>query len=156
LASRILWRVAHGRYRNEDELYALAHGVDWLQHFRVDRTLRVDVAATHSPIQSLEFATLKIKDAVCDRFREVSGKRPSVDKRRPDVRVHAFLTEREATFYLDTSAKRCSSAVTGAKPTSRRCAKTWRRALSRCPAGHRARRCSTRCAVAAPFSSRQR
>jgi putative N6-adenine-specific DNA methylase len=105
LASRILWRVAHGRYRNEDELYALAHGVDWLQHFRVDRTLRVDVAATHSPIQSLEFATLKIKDAVCDRFREVSGKRPSVDKRRPDVRVHAFLTEREATFYLDTSGE---------------------------------------------------
>ena len=105
LASRILWRVAHGRYRNEDELYALAHGIDWLQHFRVDRTLRVDVAATHSPIQSLEFATLKIKDAVCDRFREVSGKRPSVDKRRPDVRVHAFLTEREATFYLDTSGE---------------------------------------------------
>jgi putative N6-adenine-specific DNA methylase len=105
LASRILWRVAHGRYRNEDELYALALGVDWLQYFRADRTLRVDVAATHSPIQSLEFATLKIKDAVCDRFREVSGKRPSVDKRHPDVRVHAFLTEREATFYLDTSGE---------------------------------------------------
>jgi putative N6-adenine-specific DNA methylase len=105
LASRILWRVAHGRYRNEDELYALAYGVDWLQYFKVERTLRVDVSATRSPLQSLEFATLKIKDAVCDRFREASGKRPSVDKQRPDIRVHAFLTEREATFYLDTSGE---------------------------------------------------
>jgi putative N6-adenine-specific DNA methylase len=105
LASRILWRVAHARYRNEDELYQLARGIDWSQHFKVDRTLRVDVAATRSPLQSLEFATLKIKDAVVDHFREASGKRPSVDKRRPDVRVHAFLTEREATLYLDTSGE---------------------------------------------------
>ena len=105
LASRILWRVAHGRYRNEDELYRLAHAVEWERHFTVARTLRVDVAATRSPLTSLEFATLRIKDAVCDRFRELSGQRPSVDKQRPDIRVHAFLTEREATFYLDTSGE---------------------------------------------------
>jgi len=105
LASRILWRVAHGRCRNEDELYTLVHDIDWGRHFKPERTLRVDVAATRSPLPSLEFATLKIKDAVCDRFREAAGKRPSVDKQRPDVRVHAFLTEREATVYLDTSGE---------------------------------------------------
>ena len=86
LASRILWRVAHGRYRNEDELYQLAHAIEWERHFTVLRTLRVDVAATRSPLTSLEFATLRIKDAVCDRFRDVCAKRPSVDKQRPDVR----------------------------------------------------------------------
>jgi putative N6-adenine-specific DNA methylase len=105
LASRILWQVAHGAYRNENALYRLAHDVDWPRHFRGDRTLRVDVAATRSPLQSLEFATLKVKDAVCDRFRATTGKRPSVDKQRPDVRVHAYLTEREATLYLDTSGE---------------------------------------------------
>jgi len=105
LASRILWQVAHGGYRNEDELYRLAQGVDWSRQFRVDRTLRVDVAATRSPLQSIEFATLKVKDAVCDRFRADSGKRPSVDKQRPDVRLHAYLTEREATLYVDTSGE---------------------------------------------------
>ena len=105
LASRILWRVAHGRYRNEDDLYALANAVEWERHFNVDRTLRVDVAATRSPLASLEFATLKVKDAVCDRFRAVTGIRPSVDKQRPDARVHAFLGEREATLYLDTSGE---------------------------------------------------
>jgi putative N6-adenine-specific DNA methylase len=105
LASRILWQVAHGRYRNEDELYRLANGVDWKRHFAADRTLRVDVAATRAPLASIEFATLKIKDAICDRFRADSGKRPSVDKRRPDARIYGYLAENDATLYLDTSGE---------------------------------------------------
>ena len=105
LASRVLWRVGEGRYRNADELYELTRSIDWARHFRVDRTLRVDVAAVRSPLQSLEFATLKVKDGVCDRFRGDGGTRPSVAKQRPDVRVHAFLTERDATLYLDTSGE---------------------------------------------------
>jgi putative N6-adenine-specific DNA methylase len=103
LASRVLWRVGGGPYRDEHELNALARSIDWPKHFRADRTIRVDVAATRSPLKSLEFATLTIKDAVADCFRDAQGKRPSVDKRAPDVRVHAYLTAREATFYLDTS-----------------------------------------------------
>ena len=67
--------------------------------------MRVDVAATRSPLNSLEFATLRIKDAVCDRHRAAGGTRPSVNKDRPDVRVHAYLTAGDATFYLDTSGE---------------------------------------------------
>ncbi len=105
LASRILWRVGGGLYRNERDVFELASALDWPQWFRADRTLRVDVAATRSPLPSLEFATLKIKDAVCDRHRAVAGKRPSVSKDNPDVRVHAYLTADQATFYLDTSGE---------------------------------------------------
>lgn len=105
LASRILWRVAGGRYRTEQDVHALAKAVDWTKHFRADRTLRVDVAATRSPLRSLEFATLTIKDAVVDRFRAAGGTRPSIDKRAPDVRVHAYLSGDEATLYVDTSGE---------------------------------------------------
>jgi putative N6-adenine-specific DNA methylase len=105
LASRILWRVGHGAYRDENDVYELAKAIDWPRWFRVDRTLRVDVAASHSPLTSLEFATLRIKDAVCDRHRAVGGVRPSISKDRPDVRVHAYLTATEASFYLDTSGE---------------------------------------------------
>ena len=105
LASRVLWRVGGGAYRDERDVYALAQGLDWPRWFRADRTLRVDVAATRSPLKSLEFATLRIKDAVCDRHRAASGTRPSVSKDRPDVRVHAYLTADRATFYLDTSGE---------------------------------------------------
>jgi len=105
LASRVLWRVGDGAYRDERDVHALAYSLDWPRWFRADRTLRVDVAATRSPLKSLEFATLRIKDAVCDRHRAVAGKRPTVSKDRPDVRVHAYLTADHATFYLDTSGE---------------------------------------------------
>jgi putative N6-adenine-specific DNA methylase len=104
-ASRILWQVARGPCRSEDELYRLARSVAWPQRFKVERALRVDVAATRSPLASLEYATLKVKDAICDRFRDDGGRRPSIDKQRPDVRVHAYLTASEATLYLDTSGE---------------------------------------------------
>ena len=64
LASRILWRVGGGAYRNERDLYALVQALDWPRLFLPSRSLRVDVAATRSPLQSLEFATLRVKDAV--------------------------------------------------------------------------------------------
>lgn len=105
IASRILWRVGGGPYRDEHALYDLVKAIDWKRLFLPARTLRVDVAATRSPLQSLEFATLRVKDAICDRFREDLNVRPSIDKRLPDVRVHAYLTDRDATLYLDTSGE---------------------------------------------------
>jgi putative N6-adenine-specific DNA methylase len=105
IASRVLWRVGEFDYRNEHDLYAAAKALDWPAHFAVQRTLRVNVTAQTSPLKSLEFATLRIKDAVCDRFREKTGRRPSVDRAQPDVRVHAFLEGTHATLYLDTSGE---------------------------------------------------
>jgi len=105
IASRILWRVGGGAYRDEHGLYELVRAIDWTRHFLPSRTLRVDVAATRSPLQSLEFATLRVKDAVCDRMRADAGVRPSIDKREPDVRVSAYLTDRDATIYVDTSGE---------------------------------------------------
>jgi putative N6-adenine-specific DNA methylase len=104
-ASRVLWRVGAGACRDERALYDLVKEIEWKRYFAATRTLRVDVSATRSPLQSLEFATLRVKDAVCDRFRADTGVRPSIDKRAPDVRVHAYLTERDATIYLDTSGE---------------------------------------------------
>ena len=105
LASRVLWQVGAGRYRNEHDVNAAARALDWTKHFRKDRTLRVDVSATRSPLTSLEFATLTIKDAIVDRFRAQTGTRPSIDKRAPDVRVYAYLTADAVTFYVDTSGE---------------------------------------------------
>jgi putative N6-adenine-specific DNA methylase len=120
LASRILWRVAQLDYRNEHDLYAAVRAIEWPRYFRVERTLRVNVTAQKSPLKSLEFATLRIKDAVCDHFRDALGKRPSIDRTSPDVRVHAFLEAERATLYLDTSGeplfKRGWRAGTGEAP----------------------------------------
>jgi putative N6-adenine-specific DNA methylase len=103
IASRILWRVGAGRYRDEDDVYRLVHALPWGDWFDVEQTLRVQVSAIDSPLRSLEFITLKIKDAICDRFRAETGQRPTVDTAQPDVRVHAFFAERDVVVYLDTS-----------------------------------------------------
>lgn len=105
VASRVLWKVAEFAYRNETEVYAAAKAVDWPALFTVERSLRVNVTAQKSPLKSLEFATLRIKDAVCDRFRDALGRRPDVERAQPDVRVHAFLEAARGSLYLDTSGE---------------------------------------------------
>ena len=103
VASRVLWQVGSARYRTEHDVFEAARALPWPQHFDVRRTLRVNVSAIKSPVKSLDFVTLRVKDAVCDAFRARHGSRPDVDTAQPDVRIHVFLTRDEATFYLDTS-----------------------------------------------------
>ena len=105
IASRVLWRVGHGPYKNEDDVYRLASSVDWPALFAVGERLRVYVTAVKSPLKSLDFITLRVKDAICDRFRAAYGSRPSVDTANPQVRPHLFLTADTATLYLDTSGE---------------------------------------------------
>lgn len=105
IATRVLWRITEGRYRGEEDIYRIAYAPTWARWFTSDETIRVYVTAQRSPLKSLEFVTLRIKDAVCDHFRTVSGKRPSVDTANPDVRVHAFLTKDAVTLYIDTSGE---------------------------------------------------
>ncbi|CAG0938285.1 Ribosomal RNA large subunit methyltransferase L [Gallionellaceae bacterium] len=103
IASRILWRVASADYRNEQNIYDTAYALPWGDWFDVSRTIRVKVTAIKCPLKSLDFATLKIKDAVCDKFRKLCNERPSVDTREPDIRIHAFLEQSRMTLYVDTS-----------------------------------------------------
>jgi putative N6-adenine-specific DNA methylase len=105
LAQRVLIEVAHGSYRNENDVYELALTVDWTQWITPQHTLRVDTTAHRSPLKSLNFAALRVKDAVCDSLREASGERPSVDTRHPDLQLVLHLGETEATLYVDSSGE---------------------------------------------------
>jgi 23S rRNA (guanine2445-N2)-methyltransferase len=105
IASRILWRVGSARYRNEDDIYRAAFALPWNDWFEPERTLRVDVSGIRSPLTSLNFATLKIKDAVCDKMRRLSGRRPSVNTRQPDIPIQGHLTDRDFILYIDTTGE---------------------------------------------------
>ncbi|WP_374046742.1 class I SAM-dependent RNA methyltransferase [Massilia sp. YIM B02763] len=105
IASRVLMRIANRTYANENDIYDLVLEQPWENWFTLDETIRVDITAIKSPLTSLEFTTLKIKDAVCDRFRDRFGRRPSVDTREPDMRIFGFLDQRNFTIYLDTSGE---------------------------------------------------
>lgn len=105
IASRCLLQMTHVAYRKEDDVYKAVRSLTWEDWLTPDQTMRVDLTAHRSPLTSLNFVTLRIKDAVCDRLREVKGARPSIDTELPDVRVQAHLTATHATVYLDTSGQ---------------------------------------------------
>lgn len=105
IASRVLMRMGQRSYNNENDIYDLVLEQPWEDWFGVHHTIRVDVTAVKSPLKSLEFTTLKIKDAVCDRFRDQFNKRPSVNTREPDMRIVGFLDQRNFIIYLDTSGE---------------------------------------------------
>ena len=120
IASRVLWQVATAGYRNEDDIYRATYALRWTDWFEPELTVRVDVSAIRSPVTSLNFVTLKIKDAVCDKISRLSGRRPDVDTRRPDIPIQGHLTDRDFTLYLDTTGeplfKRGNRIVAGEAP----------------------------------------
>ncbi|MEZ0288988.1 MAG: class I SAM-dependent RNA methyltransferase [Methylophilus sp.] len=103
IATRIMWQVGRGKYANEEDIYNAAMKLNWPQWFAVGSDFMVKVTGVKCPLKSLEFVTLRIKDAVCDRFRQAVNSRPYIDTKEPDVRIHAYLTVDEYQFYLDTS-----------------------------------------------------
>jgi putative N6-adenine-specific DNA methylase len=105
LAQRVLVRLRHGGYRSEDDIYDLARDVPWELWFGVKQTFKVDLTAQRSPLKSLNFAALRVKDALVDRFRDREGERPSVEVRWPDVRVHVHLTADQISLLIDTSGE---------------------------------------------------
>ncbi|WP_156802307.1 THUMP domain-containing class I SAM-dependent RNA methyltransferase [Leeia oryzae] len=105
VASRILWRLRQAPYQSEHDVYRTALALPWAQWFTEQETIKVSVSATKCPLNSLDFVTLRIKDAICDHFRERTGVRPSVDTANPDHRIYAFLDARTVTLYLDTSGE---------------------------------------------------
>ena len=106
LAQRVLVQLSYSDYRNEQDLYRAASEVAWEIWFTPRETIKVEVTAQHSPLTSLNFAALKIKDAVCDRFRDKAhGVRPDVNTQWPDVRIFAHLTTDSLSLYIDTSGE---------------------------------------------------
>ena len=105
IASRVLWQVARFPYASENDVYERAKDIRWHEHFSAERTFKVETNAHRSPVKSLDFVTLRVKDAIADHFRSALGRRPSVAPREPDIRVHAFLDEKLCTLYIDTTGE---------------------------------------------------
>jgi putative N6-adenine-specific DNA methylase len=103
IATRILMQVGRGNYATEDDLYQSAYKLNWPNWFDVKHDFMVKVTGVKCPLKSLEFATLRIKDAVCDKFRQVVDSRPYIDTKNPAVRIHAYLTADSYVYYVDTS-----------------------------------------------------
>ncbi len=105
-SSRIIMNLMDFVVADSDELYQKCLQFKWTAHmdvtasFAIDCTLSSDAVIDHN-----QFASLRVKDALVDYFREETGERPSVKTTRPDVRFHLHLDGNEASLSLDLSGE---------------------------------------------------
>jgi putative N6-adenine-specific DNA methylase len=89
--------------QNPDDLYRQSARFAWEDLIPVDGTFVVD-ATVHSEVFTHDhFAALRLKDAVVDRFRGKTGQRPSIDRVRPDVRLHLHIAGNKVTLSVDAT-----------------------------------------------------
>ncbi|MDB5913267.1 MAG: N6-adenine-specific methylase-like protein [Ramlibacter sp.] len=105
LAQRVLLDVAHAPYQLEQDISEAAAAVPWEEWFTPRDTFKIELTSHQSPLKSLNFAALRIKDAVADRFRDRTGVRPDVDVQWPVARVFAHLGPDTVTLYMDSSGE---------------------------------------------------
>lgn len=103
LANKVLLPLSSFEVSSQEDLYDGAREIAWEQHMSPTGTLLVDFVGCSDEIRNTQFGALKIKDAICDRLRDVSGERPNIAKRDPDLRVNARLSKNKVVISLDLS-----------------------------------------------------
>lgn len=103
LANRVLLPLGSWPAPDADAIYRAAAAVPWEQHFDVDSTFAIDFIGTSQAMVHSHFGAQKVKDGIVDRFRDRFGRRPSVERDRPDLRISAVLRRESLTLSLDLS-----------------------------------------------------
>lgn len=102
-ALRILKPIAHFQAHDAKELYQQLCKIDWTKYFDLESTFATH-ATTHSEIFThSKYASLVLKDAIADTFREKTGKRPNVSPDDPDVSINLHIAKHTCTVSLDSS-----------------------------------------------------
>ena len=105
LASRVLLPLKTFTVGDEDVLYREIQAINWGKHVKMDGTLAVNCNISHSSLNNSHYASLKVKDAIVDQFKEVYDQRPSVDREQPDIRINLHINKDHAVLSLDLSGE---------------------------------------------------
>lgn len=103
LASRILFPLIHTKIFSDTDLYASVVAYNWLDLFDPKDTFVVDFNGTNRDIRHTQFGAMRVKDGIVDYFERKGFARPTVDKLRPDVRIHVYLDRENVVISLDLS-----------------------------------------------------
>lgn len=103
VANRVLFELHRCPAETAEALYRGVQEVKWLEHMRPEGTLIIDFTGQSEGINHSRFGSQKVKDAIVDQIRDETGRRPSVDRLKPDLRVNVHLQRGEATIAVDIS-----------------------------------------------------
>ncbi len=102
-ALRVLREVFEFEAGDENALYDAVKKFDWQAVLDVSRSIAVNATVNNSKMAHSHYVALKTKDAIVDRFREETGKRPDVDLENPDLRIHIHISGIRCTLLFDSS-----------------------------------------------------
>ena len=104
--TRLLILLTRTQTNSARELYSCSHKIQWKNWFLPSRTIKVDVNGRGFPKDvSLRYASLIVKDAICDSFRNNYGVRPTVDTKNPDIRIWVNFDNSLVTISIDSTGQ---------------------------------------------------
>lgn len=101
LANRVQLILFSGHAHNEQTLYKLCHQFAWQTVFSADKTLAIEFHGTTAQIRNSMYGAQVVKDAIADHFRKLQNKRPSVEREKPQILLHAHLKHDTLTVSFD-------------------------------------------------------
>lgn len=104
-ASQVMYSLKAFSCNDPDELYNQLVSVEWETVIAPEGYFSVTSNVFHPTIQTNLFANLRVKDAVVDRMRNQTGKRPSTGSTLTGAVVNLFWKNEEAEIFLDTSGE---------------------------------------------------
>lgn len=104
-ALKILKPIKTFKAVNDVALYKGIQSIDWSDYFSAHQSFLIDTTLHSDHFNHSQYVALKSKDAIVDQFRDNQGKRPSVDKDFPDLRIHVHIDRDQVTVSLDTSGE---------------------------------------------------
>jgi len=102
-AIRVQRFIKRGPAPSPEALYDLVLQTNWRQMIHVDQTFAIDPSVRDSKITHSQYAAQKTKDAIVDQFLKFGSRRPSVDRRNPDIPIKLHIHRDEASLYLNLS-----------------------------------------------------
>ncbi|MDJ0832508.1 MAG: bifunctional 23S rRNA (guanine(2069)-N(7))-methyltransferase RlmK/23S rRNA (guanine(2445)-N(2))-methyltransferase RlmL [Gammaproteobacteria bacterium] len=105
LANRVYLQLAQFKADNEQLLYDQVYAIDWSRHLTSRHSFAVSASLSRSHINHSHFASLKVKDAIVDYFRNTVNSRPVIEKQQPDIHVHLNIHKNNASLSLDLSGQ---------------------------------------------------
>lgn len=102
-ALRVLKPIASFPVRDENDLYRRINAQPWERYLDPDQSLAIDSVLKSDNFTHSLYVSQKAKDAIADRFRKLYGKRPNVDTRSPDLRIHIHIQQQQCHLSLDSS-----------------------------------------------------
>lgn len=103
-AIRILKPIKHFRVEDEDDLYKKVQQIHWEKYMDVDSTFSIGAVVNSKDFTTnSHYISLKTKDAIADYFRHKYHKRPNVDVKHQDVKIHVHIVNNYCSVSLDSS-----------------------------------------------------